>query len=230
MTKEFFFLTLVGIFSASANELAVQVPENCINRVSPCLVRTTDRPFKFKQGDLRVQVQKNTALKISSTDRENHFEILNGRVSINIDRKVSSTQKQLSLQGVVVGEPRVMVSRQQDELKILNMSNFYLSEYRIINRTTEPQLIKTEMADKKTLIQFSRHHFEDLKSFKLFLGFIEKDWRSAFKSYSENQTKVLRRAVASLQKQQELEAERNFRNSRKTKKVRDDFFSRTFER
>lgn len=223
-------LILALVAPAFADAVVVQVPENCINRSNPCLVRTESESFKFKQGDLRVQIQKNTTLKISSTDLENHFEILDGRVSINIDHKESSTEKQLSLHGVVVADPRVMVSRQQDELRILNVSNFYLSQYKIINRNTEPQLIRTEMTDKKTLIQFSRHYFENMRAFKIFLGFIEKDWRSAFKAYSENQTKVLRRTVASLQKKQQREAQRNYRNSRQTKKVRDDFFSRTFER
>lgn len=235
MIKTTFLLLFVALsflpIKSGANGVAVQVPEDCVDRSSPCLIRTAGEAFQFNLGDLQVRVQKNTTLKVSSTDRENHFEILTGRISINIgSSQRSTTHKQLSLHGVVVADPRVMISREQDELKILNISNFYLSQYRLINRTTEPQLLHSEMADQKKLIDFSRYHFEDMKAFKKFLSSVAESWRAAYRIYSDNQTKVLRRTIASVREEQKKQDELNFRNSKKTKKVRDDFFSRTFER
>lgn len=208
----------------------VQVPENCINRISPCMVRTDETAIRFNMGKLVVRVQKQSIVKLSWDERENRFEIFEGRFSLNLNEPHRKIQKIVRLHSIVLAEPRILVSRKFEKLDVLNLSNFFLSHYKVNGPHSEIELGSSDIASKAELVSMSRYYFEHMSDFKAFLSSSADTWKLSFDQETARQTKVLQRSIASVEEHQRAAAAEKARKDAQLKKVRDEFFYRTFER
>lgn len=205
----------------------MQVPENCINRVSPCLVRAEEKDFQFNQRGQTVKILKETIVKMSFDANENNFEILEGRITLIEQEK---TTEELKVNSKPVRSGKLFASRFSKSLKVLDFNDFVLSEYVIDPPKTLPQLLKGDFINKKDFIEFTKYFYRSTAQYKGFLASIESDWKREFERQTNSQTKVLMRSIASEQEQAALESARKAREAKEAKKVRETFFYRTFER
>jgi hypothetical protein len=221
-----FILLFIGTLQTHAQ--LVQVPENCINRVSPCLVRSEDRDFKFMQHGQEIKLLKDSIVKITFDENQNNFELLDGRITL--DEKDKSISK-LLINSKAVRSGQLYASRFGKNLKILDFKDFLFSEYLTSTQVSEPhQQIKSDFINKQDFIEFTKHFFSSTSQYKSFLVSIEEEWKQEFLKQNNSQTKVLMRSIASEQVQAKREAEFNAQNAKELKKVRDTFFYRTFKR
>ncbi|MEQ1722603.1 MAG: hypothetical protein ABL930_05470 [Pseudobdellovibrio sp.] len=222
-----FLLILLLILTVEVQAQLVQVPENCINRVSPCLVRSEDRDFQFMHRGQAVKLLKESIVKISFDENQNNFELLEGRITL--DEKDKSVPE-LLINSKAVRSGQLYASRFGKNLKILDFKDFVLSEYLTSAQGAEPQQLKSDFINKQDFIEFTKHYYSSTAQYKSFLVSIESDWKQEFKKQNNSQTKVLMRSIASEQAEAKREAEIKARNAEELKKVRDTFFYRTFER
>lgn len=225
MRYAIFILLLISVTAVQAQ--LVQVPENCINRISPCLVRAEERDFQFKQRGQSVKILKETIVKMEFDENQNNFDILEGRISLVEQEKIPG---ELKINAQPVRSGKLYASRFTQDLKVLDFNDFVLSVYQINPPKTLPQLIRGDFINKKDFIEYTKYFFRSTAQYKGFLASIEEDWKREFKRQTNSQTKVLMRSIASEQEQAILESARKAREAKELKKVRDTFFYRTFER
>jgi hypothetical protein len=225
----FVFFSLISTGLAVKAE-TVQVPENCINRISPCMVRTDASPVRFNLGGLVVRIQKQSIVKLSWDEHENRFEIFEGRLSLNLNEPQRKVQKPVRLHSVVLADPRVLVSRRFEKLDVLHLGNFFLSHYKVNGPHSELELASSDIVSKAELVGMSRFYFSSMGEFKAFLKASAATWSQSFAQETARQTKVLKRSIASVEERQRATAAEKARKAAQLKKVRDEFFYRTFER
>ncbi len=225
--KTFVFILLLAVTLQIRAQL-VQVPENCINLTSPCLVRSEDRDFQFLHRGQAVKLLKESIVKITFDDNQNNFELIEGRITL--DEKDKSIPE-LFINSKAVRSGQLYASRFGKNLKILDFKDFVLSEYLTSLKAAEPpQQLKSDFVTKKDFIEFTKHYFSRTSHYKSFLVSIEKAWKQEFEKQNSSQTKVLMRSIASEEAGAKREAEFKARNAKELKKVRETFFYRTFER
>lgn len=222
-----FLLALFLAFSVAGYASPIQVPDGCAGQVSPCLIRAGAEGFSFKVGGLQVKVLPQSIVKIISSKNSESFELHDGRLHISATEEWASSS--LVINQLVQSEPGVLISRQKDQLKIMRLRDFTLTEYRM-RAKSEPQELKSGFANKKDFIHFTKYFFQQAAEFKAFLNRTGKSWKSEFARQNEDQTKVLRRGIASVEEQKRQQEELDERNAVQSKKVRDQFFYRTFHR
>ena len=222
--KRLFFGLLV--YAGIANAGAVQVPESCANRVLPCLIRAEQGSFRFMQNNIEVRMTADSLIKISGDSLQINFEIISGYVALVEKEKSTMTY---SLNNVMVDSSELFASRSGANLEILSLNNFAFNHY-LISEENFAVRKKGEFINKKELVYFTRHFFSDVPAYKKFLVRIESEWSSEFKRQNVNQTKALLRSIASEQKQQDELFQKKQHQQQQLKKLRDDFFYRTFYR
>lgn len=215
------------LLACSGFAQTVQVPENCINKISPCLVHTNNSSFEFIHDGQQVKILKEAIVKISFDEKTNNFEVINGRISLSEQKK---TQKVLLINSEPVRGGNLLVRRFTNNLAILDLNDFILSEYQTGPGTLPPAHIKADFINKKDFITFTKSYFLSIGEYKQFLALQAKNWKSEFEKQNSSQTKVLLRAIASEKKNAEVEAEKKRVAAEQLKKVREIFFYRTFER
>ncbi|MCC2679025.1 MAG: hypothetical protein K0R29_1601 [Pseudobdellovibrio sp.] len=222
-------LSVILLFITVALKAEIQVPEDCINKTYPCLVRA-DQMLEFQQAHLRVTLTPKSIIKITkeNSDSQLNFELLTGRMSV---KEVETPKWAISVNSVMLEVPYAMVKRDQDELDILNLSKFTKVRYSInIQNNNVPVRVRSYFLSKSEFVDFTRHYFAETKSFKNFLTEIQPQWIAEFKSQNESQTKALMRSVASEEKAAEDRVRQEQERERQIKKVKDEFFFRTFNR
>jgi hypothetical protein len=223
-----FIFILLFISTLQTRAQLVQVPENCINRVSPCLVRSEDRDFKFTHHGQAVKLLKDSVVKITFDENQNNFELLDGRITL--DEKNKSVSK-LLINSKAVRSGQLYASRFGKNLKILDFKDFLFSEFLTgAQQLGPPQQIKSDFINKQDFIEFTKHYFSSTSQYKSFLVSVEENWKLEFKKQNNSQTKVLMRSIASEQAQEKRETVDKARNAKELKNVRDTFFYRTFHR
>ena len=206
----------------------IQVPESCVNRVSPCLVRSDSVKFDFAQGPVKVSLMKNSIIKITDENGHINFEILKGYISLD---ELAQADKTVSVNGVLLDSAKVFASRERSQVQIFSLSNFVMSEYHLNYQSNDfPERVKSVFLSKSELVEYSKSFFQQVGKFKLFLTSIEDEWKAEFKKQNESQTKVLLRSIASEEKEAELRLQKEERERAELKKVKNDFFFRTFNR
>lgn len=226
MRYTFAVLILLFFVQPSKAQL-VQVPENCINKLSPCLVRAEERDYEFKHRGQLVKILKETIIKMDFDENQNNFEILDGRITL-IEQDKNAIELKINSKSVRSG--KLFASRNSKNLKVLDFNDFVISEYVIDSPKSLPQVVKADFINKKDFIEFTKYFYRSTALYKGFLASIEDDWKREFDRQTNSQTKVLMRSIASEQEQAALEAARKNREAQETKKVRETFFYRTFER
>lgn len=219
-------LTFVFTLAAGAE---IQVPEDCINKSYPCLIRA-DQILEFRQAHLSITLTPKSILKITEEKqtKQLNLELLTGRMSV---KEVQAPQMEVSLNSIMLEVPHVMVKREQENLDILSLSKFTKVRYAVNFHNGEvPVRVRSYFLSKIQFVDFTRHYFADVKSFGSFLSSIQPFWVAEFKRQNESQTKALMRSVASEEKAVEDRIRQEQEQEQKLKKIRDEFFFRTFNR
>lgn len=224
MIKLIYCFNLLTLGYSFAYAQVIQVPEACVNKKSPCLVRTENSFFEFEHRDIKFKMNPETIIKLTYDENNDHLEILEGHVILNSNKSGSS--KFVHHQPCDNG--MFMLSRENNKLKSLRLDNFKFELYELKNDAVE--IVKSDFIDKLELISFSKEFFIDINKYKAFLSSIEKRWKEEFIKDNSSQTKVLLRSIASEQERVKKEADEKRKNERSLKKVRDNFFYRTFYR
>lgn len=223
-TAVLLFAGLAFVFVAHAE--TVQVPEKCAGQETPCVIRTADAEFLFKSHGYEVKVVKETILKVVKADNHVSFDILKGRIEVS---ELGSGAYTASLNGVLLDSKRVMALRLRESLQILDSQNFVLTRYQI-KQGVYPERTSSEFLSKRDLVSFTSRYFSTVGGFKSYLSSIEKKWVAEFKLQNENQTKALLRSVASEEKAIEERVRQKTKEENELKKVKNEFFFRTFQR
>ena len=223
---KFFALLLMVVSGQFARAASVQVPENCVDRIIPCMVRADQSSFRFLHKGIEVQLNRESILKITGNAEHLNFEIISGLAILTEKVKSSLTY---SLGNVAVDSEKILASRHEEKLQILSLNNFSFAEYKIGSENF-PVRISAEFINKKDLVSFSRLFFNDGKEYRGFLTSVEPHWKSEFKRQNISQTKALLRSIASQQQQEQELLLKKQKQEKELKKVRDEFFYRTFYR
>ncbi|MGZ3691040.1 MAG: hypothetical protein ACXVAX_06040 [Pseudobdellovibrio sp.] len=172
---------------------------------------------------------KNSIVKITAEeDGPVNFEILKGYISL--EEKAESSIP-VSINGVLLDSVKVFASRDKSQVQIFNLTNFVMSEYHLNYQNNDyPERVKSVFLSKRELVEYSKSFFQQVGKFKVFLTSIESDWRAEFRKQNESQTKVLMRSIASEEKEAEDRLKKQERERAELKKVKNDFFNRTFNR
>jgi hypothetical protein len=221
-------LVFISAISMAA-QAEIQVPEDCINKAYPCLIRA-DQMLEFKQAHLVVSLTPKSIIKLTKDNdtKQLNMELLAGRMSV---KEVEPSEVAVSVNSVLLEVPYVMVKREHDELDILNLTKFTKVRYSInIQDNNVPVRVRSYFLSKSELVDFTRHYFSEVKNFKNFLTSIQPSWLAEFKAQNESQTKALMRSVASEEKAAEDRVRQEQERERQIKKVKDEFFFRTFNR
>ncbi len=206
----------------------IQVPEDCVNKISPCLIRSDSVKFEFKQGTVKVSLMKRSIIKMTDENGHINFEILKGYLSL---AEMAKADKTVSVNGVLLDSAKVFASRDKSKVQIFSVDNFMMSEYHLNFQNNDyPERVKSDLVSKSDLVDYSKNFFEQVGQFKGFLSSIEGAWKSEFKKQNESQTKALLRSIASEEKQVEERLKKQDRERAELKKVKNDFFFRTFNR
>ena len=225
MIRFFFALFLISSF-ALAGGGAVQVPEACVNRTLPCLIRSEHSPFTFLQNQVKVKMAADTLVKITGSKEGINFEIIAGFAQLTDNGKAKTPY---SLNSVAMDSQKVMGSRDGDSLRLLSLNDFSFSQYKIAEGNF-PMRLSSEFINKKDLVHFTQHFFTNAAEYSAFLAGLQADWSTEFKRQNISQTKALMRSIASQQEQEKLLSEKMQREKTELKKVRENFFYRTFYR
>jgi hypothetical protein len=134
-----------------------------------------------------------------------------------------------SLNNVAVDSGKVMGNRERDSLRILSLVDFSLSHYSI-SEENFPVRKGSQFINKKDLVFFTAHFYTNAAEYRSFLASAQKDWGVEFKRQNVSQTKALMRSIASQQQQEKELSEKLQREEQERKRVRENFFYRTFHR
>lgn len=215
------------MLSTAAFAQTVQVPEDCLGKVSPCLIHTDEKFFEFMYDGQKVKLLKEGILKISFDETKSHFELIDGRIDV---KKVDKKQRALFINGNQVKTSWLMASRVLRTLSVLDMKTFNLSVYEPAANQSAFVQVRSDIIDKNDFVSFTKYYFQNLADYKSFLLGQGKNWKREFAKQNNSQTKVLMRTIASEREKARIEAHKNSAQTDEAKKVRELFFYRTFER
>ena len=205
----------------------VLVPEDCLGKVSPCLVHTDEKFFEFMFDGQKVTLLKEGILKISFDQMKSHFELIDGRIDM---KKTEKNQRALFINGNQVKTGWIMAGRADRTLSVLDMKTFNLSVYESAGKLAAFTPVRSDIIDKSDFVSFTKYFFQNLTDYKSFLAGQAGNWKREFAKQNNSQTKVLMRTIASEKEKARLDARKNSAQTVAAKKVRELFFYRTFER
>ncbi len=207
----------------------IQVPENCLEKsITPCLVRASqqevvssaDKKFQYLFGSKSIT-------KWTQFGSQPEVELLEG----HLHSKVISAAAHLTLNGIKPNSSSFFALRQKQKLRILDGEKFIHSEYLLSASAEVGNVIsKVEFLDKRNLVSFLAHFFPTKTQLLHFLKKNESAWAKQFALQNANQTKVLKRAIASVENKEKDDLLRQQLEQQEAKKVRQTFFYRTFYR
>lgn len=203
---------------------SVQVPEACLNRVSPCLIRTEDAGLDFTQSGFKIHLHKESILRLTFDDKSLNIDVIEGRLVVKSAQKQTFSLHQQPFKG-----SQIFISRYGSKLTVLNRDDFRLNQYNVsAGAATLP--LKSDLVNKSELVSFTKDYFSNATQYKKFLASIESDWKAAFDAENNSQSKVLMRSIASAEASAKERARQKAASADELKKVRAEFFYRTFER
>lgn len=223
----FILLTLVGL-AANGWAQVIQVPEDCLNRVSPCLIRNEGVNFQFKIQSSKFSLVGGSILKIEKDSRhEINLDLIDGFISFVV---AEVDQSKMKIQGSALSKGRWMVARSPQKLELLNLTDYQLRTFRKSTSKSDLELVKSEFINKLDFLNFAKNFFYKTQDYKNFVRSEAPLWKSEFDRQNEIQSKVLMRTIASEKEQAKLEAERKAQEEAQAKKLKSEFFYRTFNR
>lgn len=205
----------------------IQVPEDCVDRVSPCLVRNEGKNFQFKVQNSKLSLVGGSILKIEKNSNEVNLDLVDGYVSLVVP---SSDILSVKIEGSALTEGRWMAARSPQRLDVLSLSDYQLKTYRRSGSAPKLELVKSEFINKKDFVTFVKNFFQNAQDYKSFVLSEAPRWKSEFNRQNDNQSKVLLRTIASEKEQAKRDAERKAQEEANAKKLKSEFFYRTFNR
>lgn len=205
----------------------IQVPEDCVDRVSPCLVRNEGKNFQFKVQNSKLSLVGGSILKIEKNSNEVNLDLVDGYVSLVVP---SSDILSVKIEGSALTEGRWMAARSPQRLDVLSLSDYQLKTYRRSGSAPKLELVKSEFINKKDFVTFVKNFFQNAQDYKSFVLSEASRWKSEFNRQNDNQSKVLLRTIASEKEQAKRDAERKAQEEENAKKLKSEFFYRTFNR
>lgn len=220
---EIFFLILIAASFAEGKIL--EVPENClVEKKSPCLSKIGDQEEKVSVSDNLFRANKGTLIQWESFSNELRVTLLEGNIHIE---KLGQPFK---LNQVLISKNNLLIERKENLLNILDLNTFLLSTYTLFSIQANNVLEKSSFLEKLELLEFISHFFISKDSFKVFVKTIESKWETELKLQAAAQTKVLKRSIANSEQVQLAQQIAQGRKKQELKKVREEFFYRTFYR
>lgn len=227
MISALFFNVIVA--QAGASEL-VQVPDLCLDKeLAPCLVRSLNDSFKETPSHLKFYFSKDALLKItqfpmSTSDLKNdHFkvELIKGKVVIENTVKIP-----FYLNTVNVGLNEIYYMKKNElgvELYKSNAAVFYN-----VTRGDGVDLVETkDFASRKNTSDFIKQ-FSNIPEAMNNQSLAQYEAR--LNDEVRNQKRVLQRKIASEELARKLDAEARQKQKIESKRIKDLFFMRTFEK
>lgn len=227
----FLINTILSLLILSLEVKAGQifVPENCLQmKIVPCLLKANSHvSIKNKKEDFEYKLTNSTILRWNKFGALINLEVMQGEAYIKTNEAIGP----LTLNGIEVKSNEVFISRVGNELKILDMKTFFLTQYQL-PQIGKGQLImiQSDFLSKIDLVNFISKYFKAKSQLVVYLKAIEKSWKKEFIIQNENQTKVLRRSIASIEEDERQKALKKQNQIKELKKVRETFFNRTFYR
>ncbi len=225
----FLFVNLIHGLSASAETLSV--PENCLaQEIAPCLIKAeTNQTLKSKSKLFQLAVSSGSIVKIVQFNIPFKFDLLNGKVSI---QAISKKPIQFKLNDVAFESKAVFAkSTEVGRLQIYDVKNFILAEYELSGSSEQESVLrKSEFLAKLDMIRYLSEFYTSKKSFLGYLKSIETLWKKELNRQTNDQTIALQRSIASIAKAEELSKAQAEKEAEELKKVRRQFFYRTFYR
>ena len=215
------------MFTTAGFTQSVLVPEDCLGKISPCLVHTDEKFFEFMFDGQKVKLLKEGILKISFDLTQSHFELIDGRIDV---KKIERIQRALFINGNKVKTGWIMASRVLRTLSVLDLQTFNFSVYEAAANQSVFTQVRSDIIDKTDFVSFTKYYFHNLRDYKSFLAGQAGNWKREFAKENNSQTKVLTRTIASEREKARIEARKNSAQTIEAKKVRELFFYRTFER
>ncbi len=216
---------LFGLYGLTSVAQVLEVPEKCFSEKKvPCLLKIQSQPQDLVLNQTRFRANKDTLIQWDSFDQGAVFSLLKGGFQLE------NNYQDLKIDGVVITAENALIEKKEKNLYVLNLKNFILANYSLSEVQANSVLFKTVFLEKNELLQYVSHFFSSRQTFKAFVQSIEQSWKKELISQADVQTKVLKRAIASVELR-ELKKKQEFnRDQQSLKKVREEFFYRTFYR
>lgn len=224
------FIFLISSLGFAKN---LQVPENCVQeRMAPCLAQVNaDEDLLVKIENMNFRLTNETIVKWTSFEEDIKFEIIKGYVHIqpNDKKKSKKSIEVVEVNGVLVNQFPSLVRKDDSSLELLDLKTYFSSVYKLpAQKNQQPDT--NRFLDKAEFVRYVAPFYKTTNSLNAFLKSVVEDWKVKFQAQANSQTNVLKRALASAEaEKQRAEAER-IENQIKNKKVREQFFYRTFYR
>lgn len=228
-----FLVLILFLFSSLGFAKSLQVPENCVQeRMAPCLAQVSkDEDFLVKIENINFRLTNETIVKWISFDEDIKFEIIKGYVHVqqNDKKKTNKSIEVVEVNGVSLNRFPVLVRKDDDSLEVLDLKTYFAATFKLpIQKDQQPSV--NRFLDKAEFVRYVAPFYRTTNSLNAFLKSVVADWKVKFHAQANSQTNVLKRAIASAEaEKQRVEAER-IENQIKNKKVREQFFYRTFYR
>ncbi|MFZ3229290.1 MAG: hypothetical protein WA160_03720 [Pseudobdellovibrio sp.] len=221
--------SLLCFFSASLGFARVlQVPEDCVNlKKAPCLMQVQDHDEKVKINQVQLNIYSDTIIKWISFENEISVELIKGRM-------LFKKKQDFLVNGILFSNEFAMLQRNGDVdsnlMESLDLHSFLVSTYILSDKKNQTVLKENQFLDKVDFVKFVARFYKSRNKFKDFLTKIEPSWKKQFNTQAETQTKVLKRSLASAEEVRDRRNEEIQNRQNKFKKVREQFFYRTFYR
>lgn len=223
------FLILLSGYNAVAE--IISIPENCISEeVSPCLLKSTEnKTLQGKSKLFSLSVEEEAIVKIIQFSSPFKFELLQGKIFI---QSASKKKIQFSLNEINFDSKAIFAKlNSEHRLQVYDTKNFILAEYEPgIEKNKETVIRKSEFLSKIDMVRYLAEFFQNKRSFVSYLKSIESRWKDELKSQTNDQTIALQRSIASIEKAEADAKELSKKEAEELKKVRRQFFYRTFYR
>ncbi|MBC7459045.1 MAG: hypothetical protein H7235_12245 [Bdellovibrionaceae bacterium] len=222
------FLNLIGM-QASASRL-VQVPEQCLDKeVAPCLVRALSDSYKETSSSLKFYLGEDALLKItqfpftSAHVKPEQFkaELLKGKVVI-----LNSAKVPFYLNTVNVGLNETYYIKKNDhEVELYKSGEAVFFN---ITKNDDMDLVETkDFASRKNTTDFI-NQFTNIPTVVQERTLAQYETRLT--DEVQTQKRVLLRKIASEDLARKLDAEARQKQKIESKRIKDMFFMRTFEK
>ncbi len=203
----------------------LEVPENCfVEKKVPCLTKVQNLEDLFVVNNVTFRALNDSIIEWDSLETEPSLNLLKGAI------EVKSASAVFKINQITLAQSDLLIEKKGQSLLILDLKTFMLSTFALSSIKANTVLAKSNFLEKSELLQFASHFYLTRKGFTEFAKAIQPRWKKEFKLQTATQTKVLNRSVASAREAEENQQAEALRLQQQLKKVREEFFYRTFYR
>ena len=224
VTRTIFIMTVTMTVAVALEARITVVPEDCFfKKQSPCLTQVDENEEILSIGKANLRIKAGTILHWKNFS-EVSVDILKGAFHI------SGSENSFKLNEIPIDKKNQMLQKDGNLITSLDLESFILSTYDLSAQRTNTVLLKTSFLEKPDFLKYSAKFFERKSAFVAFLKSVEPKWRTEFNLNTASQSKILSRAVASVEESEKSQLLEKELLTQELKKVREQFFYRTFYR